>query len=197
MWNRWCVCLSLFLAVFAGLAFAKPALADNSRFLVILVCLQEHPQTRCNDHTTGVWRFVGKAGGSWHTGYAVWPSGMGGDLVVDRLDDQAMLVEMNHVALPLSMRDKQVQIRLVFRGSFVGGRRISGQYIEYDNGNGSVHTWYGEVPSVKDQRVYSASIDQGFLNASRFNANLQRNAMNNMICITSRLNDPMLPCPSF
>jgi hypothetical protein len=194
MRNLFCLGLSLLVA---NAALATPAVAADSRFLVFRVCLQERPSTRCNDRSTGVFRFVGNSGGSWHDGHAFWPSGMSGDLVADRLDDQAMLIEMNHVVLPASMRYQQVQIRLVFRGSFVGGRHISGQYVEYDNGNGSAHTWYGEVPSVKDQRAYSSAIDQGLLNAAKFNADLKRKALNNMLCITSRLNDSTLACPSF
>ena len=78
MRKLFCLALSLFVS---NVATIKPALADDSRFLVILACIQDHPSDRCNSNNIGYWRFVGNSGGSWHSGRAIWPSGMSGDLV--------------------------------------------------------------------------------------------------------------------
>ena len=109
----------------------------------------------------------------------------------------SIVVEMDNVVIP---QKKSSQIHLFFRGNRIGERVYAGQFTENDDGKVFHSTWYGVVPSLKDQALYSNAMDKGAadsteqeLQVEQFNANLMRNAMNGIINNANKIS----PMPSY
>ena len=122
---------------------------------------------------------------------------MSAALFADRLNDKSMVIEMGSVFFPDTSPNHPSRDSLVFHGSHIGNRVFSGPYTENADGQVSHLTWYADIPSVEDQVAISEAMDQRQVFQAKFNAELTRNAMNNMLCIQSKLNDSTRSCSGF